>query len=464
MAGLTIRLRLTLVYTFLLVLALAISGAAVVTLLRHRLTARLDAALDHRLQGVENFLIRETTRSTAHMIPLELEEYASTQPEGHLIEVRDGQGRLLLKSDPVPSPARSRHKSFALYGQTYRTTAAASEQPIEESINEMGFLLLLSAPVLLSLIALTGYWISSRSLRPVDEMTRAARSISANNLNGRLPLPPARDEIHRLAEAWNEMLTRLEESFTRMQRFTADAAHELRTPLAALQTTVELSLRRERDSQEYREALHQIARISERMTQLAEGLLAVARGDHPPAPQNMLRVDVVSLVRGVAAEMQPLFVDKALNLQLSLPGRSTHFHADADGLRRLLSILLDNSLKYTPPGGTVVVSFEENSRALSLVVADTGCGIPSESLSRIFDRFYRVDSSRDRKTGGYGLGLAIAQQIARAHDGQIEATSVPGEGSTFRLRLPKKASSDANRPRVEPNSAEGVIDAGKFGR
>lgn len=436
MQALPLRTRLTLVYGGLLFLALAISGIAVVTLLRYRLTIRMDAALDHRLQGVENFLIRETTVATEHMIPVELEEYASTQPEGHYLEVLDEQGKVLLKSAPVLAPARSREKSFSIYGKTYRTKASASEEPIIDSIQEIVFLLLGSSPVLLVLIGLTGYWISSRSLRPVDEMTQAARSIGANNLNGRLPVPHTRDEISRLAEAWNEMLGRIEESFVRMQRFTADAAHEFRTPLAALRTTADLSLKRERDPEEYREALTQVSVIAERMNQLAEGLLSIARGDHAPARQTMERVDFISLVRGVTTEMRPLFDDKDLRLDVNLPSKAVYIQVEADGLRRIVAILLDNALKYSYTGGNVALTVGQDSQGLILEVSDTGSGIPPESLNRIFDRFYRVDSSRDRKSGGYGLGLAIAQQIARAHQGHIVASSIVGKGSRFRLTLP----------------------------
>jgi len=441
MRTLPLRTRLTLVYGGLLFLALAISGSAVITLLRYRLTHRMDAALDHRLQGVEKFLIRETTLATEHMIPLELEEYASTQPEGHYIEVLDERGKVLLKSAPVPPPSRSRQKSFSIYGKTYRTRASASEEPIEDSIQEIGLLLLGSLPILLVLIGLTGYWISSRSLRPVDEMTQAARSIGANNLSARLPVPPARDEISRLAEAWNEMLGRLEESFIRMQRFTADAAHEFRTPLAALRTTADLSLKRERDPEEYRESLTEVGMIAERMNRLAEGLLSIARGDLSPNRQDLERIDFRSLVSSVADEMRPLFDDRDLRLEVDVPPKVISIQADQDSLRRLLAILLDNALKYSYPGGQVTLTVQDGADGITMDVSDTGSGIPAEALTRIFDRFYRVDSSRDRKSGGYGLGLAIAQQIARAHQGQIVASSTVGEGSRFRLLLPAEVRS-----------------------
>lgn len=434
---LSIRARLTWTYGGLLFVALVLSGNAVVMLLRYRLMQNLDAALDRRLQGVEAFLRRETTAATAGTIPMELEEYASTQPEGHLIEVRDGHDRIVLRSDPVPYPSRTRSREFTLYGSVYRARASGSTNPIEESIDEMEFLLLGSMPLLVLLIGGTGFWISKRALQPVDELTRAARLIGASSLGKRLPVPRSKDEISRLAEAWNEMLDRLEESFSRMRQFTADAAHELRTPLTGLRTTAELALRRERDSEEYREALAQVVRISERMNHLSESLIALARGDEHPFPRSSGQVDLAAVVRGVAAEMEPRFVEKQQAVNLELHDRPILPDGDADGIRRLATVLLDNAQKYTPPGGTISVRVWDKEDAVLLEVADTGPGIPDDALKRIFDRFYRVDPSRDRETGGHGLGLAIAQQIARTHHGQLEAFSSPGVGATFVFSVPK---------------------------
>lgn len=445
---LPLRTRLTVVYSALLFLAMAVLGIGCMTLLRYRLTARMDAALDHRLKGVENFLIRETTISTEHLIPLELAEYASTQPEGHYIEVTGASGERLLKSDAVLHPARNRETTFTIYGKTYHAKASASAEPIADSVQEIGLLFLGLSPVLLILIGFSGYWLSKRSLEPVDEMMRAARSISAANLSGRLAVPQTRDEISRLAQAWNEMLARLEESFSRIQRFTADAAHEFRTPLAALRTTADLSLKQERDPQEYREALTQVRTIADRMNQLAEGLLAVARGDDSPTRNSDVElVDFSSIVREVTNEMEPLFEDRDLRLSVNVPSDHVAIKADSDGLRRIVAVLLDNALKYSLPEGVVTLLVGQDVDNVTLEVTDTGRGIPPGSVSRIFDRFYRVDASRDRKSGGYGLGLAIAQQIAKAHGGQITASSVLGKGSTFKLTLPKISQSQASRLR-----------------
>lgn len=433
---LPIRLRLTLIFSALLFLALALSGGAVVTILRTRLNMRLDETLDRRLQGVENFLIRETTAATIDKIPVELAEYASTQPEGHLIEVKDRKGNVILASDRTPYRSRSRTRTFAIYGESYWTKASASIESVEESVEEIRVLLLWSSPLLLALIGLSGYWLSSRSLRPVDEMTRTARTIGAADLSARLLVPGGRDEITRLAEAWNEMLGRLEESFVRMQRFTADAAHELRTPLAALKTTAELTLRRSRQNEEYREALKQVVQISDRIQALAETLLAIARGQIPNIGAAETLVDLGSLVDDLAIEMQPLMDDKRLNFQVQ--ATPLFAQVNSDGVRRIIAILLDNAMKYTPAGGTVLVTVTEVEDRFEISVTDSGAGIPEAELSRIFDRFYRVDAARDRKTGGFGLGLAIARQLAQGHSGDITAISAPGTGSTFSLRLPKR--------------------------
>lgn len=438
--SLSIRTRLTLLYSSLLFLSLALSGAAAVRLLRIRLTDRMHASLATRIQGVENFLRRETTPQTAHMIPLEMEEYAFTQPEGHLIQVTDETGRILLRSERAPSPSIYQNKDFSIYGRTYHVRAWASMADMETSLRELRWLLITIAPFLLLGTAALGYWISGRALAPVDGMTRLARSIGLADLSKRLPVPTAKDELSRLAEAWNEMLSRLEESVNRIQRFTADAAHELRTPLTALRTTAELSVRRERQSTEYRDSLEQVVAITVRMSTLLDELLTLARGDVHKQQVAFGEVDVAELIRTVSIELLPLFTDKQVRLTTDLPASAPAVPGDAIGLKRLLTTLLENALKYTPASGAVHVELHPEASAQVVEVTDSGCGIPAESLPHIFDRFYRVDTSRDRRSGGYGLGLAIAQQIARLHGTEIEVRSTLGQGSCFRVRLPQLAS------------------------
>lgn len=435
--NLSIRTRLTLLYSGLLFLALLAFGSAAIGLLRFRLTSRLEESLDRRAKGLEDFLRRETTAARASYIPEEAAEYAFTQPEGHLLGVTDADGRTILRSDIVAQPALLRERKFELYGRSFLVRAAGSLGQVEETTRELTLLLVWSAPLLLLVIGAAGYWISRRALLPVDQMTRSASSISLQNLQQRLTIPATRDEVSRLAEAWNEMLGRLDESVSRMRRFTGDAAHELRTPLTALRTTAELALRRPRSSDEYRQALQQVVLISERMTALADDLLALARGEDATVLRTTSRVDLVATLREVVAEMEPIFVSKHQHVELSLPDAPAVLTVDAEGIRRIFGSLLDNATKYTPQGGEIRVSLKENESGIDMQVADSGSGIPQESIPHIFDRFYRVDQSRHRQTGGHGLGLAIAQQIVHAHHGSIEASTSKHGGACFRVRIPK---------------------------
>ena len=434
---LSIRTRLTLVYTTLLFVALMIFASGAIALLRYRLTARIEAALDRKIQGLEDFLRRETQPERAFKIPEEAVEYAFTQPEGHLMHVTDAEGNIVLRGDVVADPALTREKQFELYGKTYRARASGSLQPVEESTRELRLLLLSSAPFLLLLIGSSAYWMTRQALTPVDRMTEAASFISVHNLQHRLPVPSARDELSRLASAWNAMLSRLEESVGRIRRFTADAAHELRTPLTAMRTTAELALRRPRSSEEYKEALAQVVTISERMTQLADDLLMIARVDEAKSPTSLDHIDLVRIIQSVLTDMEPVFAARHQQVSTGLPNEPALITGSAADILRMIGAIVENATKYTPSGGAIKITLGTTWDGYALEVTDSGPGIPDEALDRIFDRFYRVDPSRDRNTGGYGLGLAIAKQIALAHAGSIEARPGADGGACLRVWLSK---------------------------
>jgi len=445
---LSIRIRLTLLYSGLLFVSLILFGASATWLLRHRLTERVHESLAKEISGFKDHLRRETTaKSRAEHIQREIAEYAGFQPEGNLMAVWDRVGNVLLQSKPAPIPSITQEEIFIINGQMYRVRAAAALAPVEASLSELRWLLTALAPILLLLTGAVGYWISSRALAPVDGMTRAARSIGLDDLSRRVAVPSSSDELSRLAEAWNEMLARLEDSVARIQRFTADAAHELRTPLTALRTTAELAVRRQRESSEYRESLQQVVNISKRMSNLVDELLTLARGDTATAGKGLGIVDLTAVARSVCHEMQPLFASKGVELAVNLTEQAPA-GGDMAGLKRLLTSLVENALKYTAATGRVNVSVRQQGSEQVMEVADTGCGIPPELLPHIFDRFYRVDSSRDRRSGGYGLGLAIAQQIAQFHNSEIEVESVAGKGSCFRLRLAMRTAGVEAGPQV----------------
>jgi two-component system heavy metal sensor histidine kinase CusS len=295
-------------------------------------------------------------------------------------------------------------------------------------------LLLLMVPAVVGIACLGGYWLSLRALRPVDEITAVAKSIGLQNLSQRIVVPQTGDELQRMAETWNEVLSRLESSVKRMRQFTADASHELRTPLALIRASAELALRREREPGAYRKTLHGIEEQAEYMTKLTESLLTLARADSGSLGLALQPLDLNPLVASVVRQNEALAVAKQIQLKAETTNGAVLVEANDAALRRLLLILLDNALKFTPGGGTVTATVEPTPRGARVSVSDTGPGIAPDALPFIFDRFYRGDPARENGAG-FGLGLSIAQVIAEAHESKIAVSSAAGAGSRFWLEL-----------------------------
>ena len=296
----------------------------------------------------------------------------------------------------------------------------------------------LGLPAALLLTFAGGQLLARRALGPVDAITRAARSISARDLSQRLHMDLPDDELGRLARTFDAMIERLDDSFRRQRRFTADASHELRTPLTVIKGDVSLALTRPRDADHYRHVLSELDEEVDQMLRLVERLLALARTDVVGWKVELNLVDVSGLLTDLCDQMAAVAGAKGLELVVQIAPSLTA-QLDWDAVSQILLNLLDNAFKYTPAPGRVRVSCHRStvdSSMIDIAVSDSGKGIPAEHLSRIFDRFYRVDSARSRELGGAGLGLAIAREFAMAHGGDLLVHSVPGEGSTFTLRLP----------------------------
>lgn len=439
-AGLSIRVRLSLWYSAVLLAGLLAFAFLLWFAVRASLFRSLDDALEQRVRGAIAVL-EEEGRATSPLpsIREELGEYADSVPEGRLLEVRGPDGQLIFPQDPLPPLKRHAYRVLLrtdfVQGRRYEVRAAASLEGIRRLLDSFRWLLLWSIPATLLLASVGGYFISRRALQPVDDITRSARSIGIGNLSSRLPSTGAHDELARLASAWNEMLARLEAAVNRLTQFTADASHELRTPVALIRTTAELALRRERSNDEYREALRQIVHESERETKLIEDLLTLARADASGSAFPLEPLDLVPLVREVCAQARLLAEAAGLRMEVSLPANPAPIRGNGAALRRLVLILLDNAIKYTASGGAVTLSLSAGP-APTLAVRDTGVGIAPEVHPHIFERFYRADPSRNREAGGSGLGLAIAKWIADRHHASIDAMSVTGQGSEFTVRFP----------------------------
>ncbi|MFH1419231.1 MAG: ATP-binding protein [Planctomycetota bacterium] len=286
-----------------------------------------------------------------------------------------------------------------------------------------------------------GRFLSSRSLRPVQTLTETAGRIGAETLGERVPLAGTDDEVDRLAETINRMLDRIERHVDQVQQFTADASHELRSPLAALRGNAEVALTRNRPAEDLRRVLENSIEHYDRLSRIAEDLLLLARAD---AGHQILRKEGVWLgraVRSVADLYEPLACDRGIELVL---GDCQEIQIEGDGvrLRQLVGNLLDNAIKNTNTRGRITVSLTPMNGNARLEISDTGRGIPADHLARVFDRFYRVDRARSAQHGGAGLGLSICRMIAECHGGSIDISSSPGEGTSVVVTIPLDRGAD----------------------
>ena len=281
---------------------------------------------------------------------------------------------------------------------------------------------------------LAGWLLASRALRPVATLTDTARTIArSRGFSRRVPPGSRRDELGQLATTFNEMLASLEHAYQAEQRFVADASHELRAPLTAIQANLELLERQPAmAATDRQEAVGEASREARRLAALVADLLALARADAGVALRRH-RVELDRVALDALGEARHLARGQRLDVEALEPAVVA---GDPDRLKQLVLILLDNALKYTPPTGRVTLSLRHAGTGVSLLVCDTGIGIPPDDLPHVFERFYRADPARARDTGGTGLGLPIAQWIAEQHGGHVTLASVVGQGTTATVSLP----------------------------
>ena len=302
--------------------------------------------------------------------------------------------------------------------------------------------MLLIAPLILVGAGLVGYWLADTSLRPVQGIMDEVDAISdGRSLHRRLAVPMSGDEMARLAFTVNGMLARLEQSFGSLRRFTADASHELKTPLMVLRAGVERALVHPGIPGEILQSLDETLAQINQMTEMVENLLTLARADEGRAPLAVEECDLRELVADVAETAGILGEEAGVTAAHTMPETPVRLAVDRHRIREMLLNIVTNDIKYTPPGGSVVLTLTEDEAAVTFTVRDTGLGIAAGDLPHIFERFWRADQSRSR-TGdrpGVGLGLAIAKWIVEAHGGSIAVQSRPGRGTMFTIRLPKAA-------------------------
>ena len=424
---------------------MAVFGGGTWLVLREVLLANREKGLDQRLLALEQFIEHEARGGDVAAIREEAREYATGLPAGHGLRVWDSTGRLLFERKAAGGKLFDRRSEFTARGHKVVAELSIPLEDFYKILSVLGWVMIGLFPVVFAIAAMGGWWLAHRALSPVDKMTREARSINARDLKARLSVPCTGDELQRLAEAWNELLSRIESSVHGVTRFTADAAHELRTPVAVIRASADLAVRQERTPDSYRQTLRKIQHESERMTELLDQLLLLARGD---AAQWQFRFDAVlvgTVIEQLKEVVSPLAESKKIFLEWNVPKQAGLVWADESAIRRLVLILADNALKFTPAGGRVSVRLEIHSERCVLEVQDTGCGIAPDHLPHVFERFYRADPARTAGEGA-GLGLAIARTIVEAHQGTIEATPAPGSGTVIRVVLPSVASRELALP------------------
>ena len=379
-----------------------------------------------------------------------MQEYAATAAEGRLMRLWRADGEVILSGmdlktalprefapagfstiETADGPYRTLHRQFSVAGQEYRLLLSSSLEALSATRQGLLRWSWWAVPTMVLLSLGGGYLISRSALRPLESFVAVANRLRAHHLSERLQRSRNGDVIDRLANTFNSLLDRLEVSIQKLDQFTADASHELRSPVAVIRTTAELALRQDRKGQDLRNDVGQIQAEAVRLTDLIEDLLTLARADDPQhAP-----LTTAVAIRPILEELGSLFSHQAgSHVRFETPASACFVRGDVSSLRRLLVILVENALRHNPDDTSVVISARKENGCLRVSVTDTGQGIPAHELPKVFDRFYRGDPSRSQ-ANGHGLGLSIAKWIAQCHGTEITVASTIGEGSTFSFSL-----------------------------
>ncbi len=379
--------------------------------------------------------------------PLVLSEAAVTKLltfAGPPIDQRSGT----LSGDLVPGPIRYLVRRVDRAGpEVGALVVATSLANITFGPAQLLGSMLVILPVILLGSFAIGYLLAGASLRPLQGMSNELKAITdGRSLHRRLAVPPTGDELASLARSANQMIGRLEQSFDSLRRFSADASHELKTPLMILRAGVERALTNPETPADNLEELDRVLDEINRMNEMIDNLLTLARVDEGRAALVRQECDVRDLVTDLAETAEILADATSLRVSVSMPDEAVLLPVDASRMKQLLLNLVTNAIKYSPEGGTVSIRLADQNDVVTIAVHDTGMGIPAKDLPHIFDRFYRADVARSR-TGerpGVGLGLAITKWIAEAHGGTITASSRPGRGTAFSVRIPRPPTADSS--------------------
>jgi two-component system OmpR family sensor kinase len=481
-----LRVKLTLWYVFILgILLVSFSSFLYFTL-----SKSLYRDVDNKLESLAKLIASESASPLSKFgfgdIDQTLETSMNLKPIGKLIQVLDESGNIGRKSDnlktvqlPISLSALKNASKGLITFETNRSLGnpplrivtfpvlennhitryiqvASSLEDVEDALNTLFIILMIAVPLALLITSMGGQFLANKALKPVDQITQTARMITSKNLNQRIKALKVKDEISRLIETFNEMISRLDRSFSQVKQFSTDASHELKTPLTILKGEVEVALRKERTLKEYEQILKSNLEEINRMSQIVEDLLLLSKADSGELRLTKEDMNLTEILNDVVAQVNFLAQSKHLRIETLNHHEKIHLLGDPLRIRELFINLIENGIKYTEEGGSIQIRLikdtffsEENLTGrtqgegggfIKIIISDTGIGIAKEDQERIFDRFFRVDKARSRGQGGSGLGLSISKWIVEAHQGEIKVESELGKGSSFIVRLPVNSS------------------------
>jgi|PlaIllAssembly_1097288.scaffolds.fasta_scaffold57072_2 heavy metal sensor kinase len=461
--NLPIRWRLTIWYGVVLSLILIIFASGIFIYFKNSLQESIDAKIRSIGEVLSSSMTDAHNTSVFGNFERYLENVLGKKPKGKFIQIMDSSGRIGAKmSDiegealPTSFSALERAMRGEIVYETIERTkprlrmitipilenkkvtsvvqVGTSLEDFDETIRKLLLIMIISIPSSICVTIVVGYFMARKALRPVDQIRRAAVKISSSNLDEKIDIAGRKDELSRLAETFNAMIKRLKDAFQRINQFSIDVSHELKTPLTILKGETEVALRKEREKHDYQVLLMSNLEEIDRMSCIIDDLLLLSKADTREIKLNVEEVALRDLIIDVCMDMKVVADKKSVALETS-ELEDIRLKGDELKLRRMLLNIVENGIKYSHVGGKVSVSSYVNDGYAKIDVKDNGIGISEEDIKYIFDRFYRADRSRKRESGS-GLGLSISRWIAEAHKGGIEVKSQPAQGSMFTIKLP----------------------------
>ncbi len=463
----SIRARLTLWYMIILGCTLILFS----TLVYYQMSRSLYKSVDRKILTISEVVassLAPHARSVFSNIEKTLAKEVGRQPAAKFIQLLDRSGKigsksLNLKNKRLPVSFEAlknaaqgiiTYETKEVFGEPLRiitypvrqkgtgirsiVQVASSLAEVRDTLRRLIFILASIVPLALIIASIGGIFLANKALKPVNEINRITKEITSKNLGLRVPTPATHDELGQLVETINGMIDRLEKSFKQVQQFTADASHELKTPLTILKGEAELALRKEREPEEYRQYLKSSLEEVDRLSRLVQDLLVLSKADMGRLTLQKEPLNLVRIADACCEQCRFLGEEKRIRIVFNYPkDAEIWILGDAYRLKQMFYNLIENAIKYSNEGGTVEISMNTNGKFAGVSIRDEGVGIAQEDIPYIFDRFYRVDKSRSREAGGTGLGLSICKWIAEAHQGKITVESTLGVGTRFTVWIPK---------------------------